>query len=518
MLKLMVMAKEGQSWAAGHLANLYKGEGHDVFLYYFMPHEEHFKHSDFKTVPKEFGVRGEGCGDVARAFLASRDSAYELIDWDYIKHIEDNYCTDYLIGEQVYSSQIFSSFWHYRDYHKRIDWYESLLILQIYYQYVEALLDREQPDFILDTATEEYGRSIVYQVAKNRNIPYIVPEHTKLGEYHIPSFSFGMTTDPWFEEAYQKILNSEYSEKYEEATNFLIQYRNKDSVLNEDEKQYIKDNAHSFLGVVSRFLKHIYGFCRNNGVLSYLTPNRNRGIVSNPWKKLTFEFKYWMRLYFRPKMKNIFSVYDKSEKFILVPLHYLPESSTFLKSLDYFKEDILLEWLVKKIPSNYVVFAKEHRSMIAERPAEYYKRLKSNGRIRVISPYEKTLNPEYFIKKTKAVITLTGTTALEAAMLGKPAATLGVAPFSVIDSIAKLKSPGDVEEFVNNLEKHFPDEKQVIAYIAAVMEYGVKIKIYNISRWYKFYNTSSSSDIIPLKRLFDLCIEGKHYACTTIEK
>ncbi len=116
--------------------------------------------------------------------------------------------------------------------------------------------------------------------------------------------------------------------------------------------------------------------------------------------------------------------------FYYFPLHVDPEASTMVVSPMITNQLYVLEYISKILPINEALVVKEHVTMIGKRPDHFYEKINSLPRVYLIHHQESSFK---LIKKSKAVITITGTSGMEALFLGKPAIFLGKFIYSFLN-------------------------------------------------------------------------------------
>ena len=188
-----------------------------------------------------------------------------------------------------------------------------------------------------------------------------------------------------------------------------------DSILIPDEKpqyfsQFNKRNKFTF----SKF-RVLYDISK------LLISGKNNNNIQPPWakavkKKLTSIAKARYFSLFSPfiKQKNI------NKNYILITLHVQPEASIDVVGVKYFDQIDFVRQIVRTTPANHLVVVKEHPHAFGDRPLNFYKELLSIPRVEVLSPFSES---RHAIKKAKLVISNTGTSSLEAAIMGIPGVT-----------------------------------------------------------------------------------------------
>lgn len=119
------------------------------------------------------------------------------------------------------------------------------------------------------------------------------------------------------------------------------------------------------------------------------------------------------------KIKWLDDYYDtpvRSDRFLLYPLHFHPESSTSILAGAYLNEYEVIRNIAFNLPQGIKLYVKDHVSAYGFPSISFYKKLKKLPNVRVLAPHEQT---KLLIKQSIAVITLTSTVGYEALLLGK---------------------------------------------------------------------------------------------------
>lgn len=116
--------------------------------------------------------------------------------------------------------------------------------------------------------------------------------------------------------------------------------------------------------------------------------------------------------------------------------------------------------------------------MLGERALSFYKKVAELHNVRVvqINHYK---DPKPWIMNAKGIVTITGTAAYEAALLGKKSIVFGEVPFSMIDGITQItdfsKLPEAIKSFGSVDSLH-----SAAAYLTTVKEAGAPVKIFEL--------------------------------------
>ena len=158
-----------------------------------------------------------------------------------------------------------------------------------------------------------------------------------------------------------------------------------------------------------------------------------------------------------------------------MPLHLIPESTTFVKAPFYIDELNIISQISKSLPIGWILYVKEHQSMLGERSFEFYKKVNQfpNVKLVQINYYD---DPKPWIENAQGVITIAGTAAYEAALLGKTSIIFSGVPFGLIKGITRANSFEELPKLIAKFGS-IDNIKSCAAYLAAVKLVGSKINL-----------------------------------------
>lgn len=163
------------------------------------------------------------------------------------------------------------------------------------------------------------------------------------------------------------------------------------------------------------------------------------------WRVLPMPIKYrarelsWKLL--GPGVRS-WNIDELEQPFVYFPLHLEPEASTLVWA-PYFKyQGVVLEWLAKSLPAGVDLVVKENPKMWGQRPRSFYS---TAARLPGVKWIEPRTSSRDLILASDAVVTITGTVAIESMALGRPVAILGNPPYSyTLKSLPRFKCPEDI--------------------------------------------------------------------------
>lgn len=371
------------------------------------------------------------------------------LDWDRLKELEEFYSMPTL-WRYVWADRSWVNC-NYEEICKR---------LIATFNYYEQLYDTQRPEFIVTAGYGSMPHLVGHVVARRRGIPMYRPMHSRLRGRYLPGYSATEEID-WINE-YISGERTAPNEVRDEVDNFISNFRERPVKPTIDS---VTDHYFQFdCGGLYRFIRYIYRYFFSG---SYA----NDHTKPNPLKKM------WMEIMPRIK-RRYYSVakfwdrYDPDVNYIYYPLHLQPEASTMAMAPYYLDQISVIANLAKSVPIDYKIYVKEHPVMLGRRSRNYYNEIQQLPNVELVSP---SVDNFRLIKNSKMVFTITGTAAIEAAILDRPAIMLGPGIPSYCPTV---KYAGDVaptkwSELIDmQLNAKFNDEDGLRRFLAGIFEHS----------------------------------------------
>lgn len=479
--KVLLICKESFSFPLFFIAQKLLLNGNEVGVF-FTHHEESYYNKSrynentyfkFKEELKE--VKLYGLKDLCLEFNKQYKSP--VVDKDYLAEIERNFTHFKNLNLQLTTSQLVTRHFHTRFFFTNSSFKQNLKFLELGYKNVIKIIDDFKSDLILDTEDGELLRTILNEVAYKNKIPYITIDYPRYEGYKLPTYCLGVKIDPKFEEEYNHFLKSTSNDLMEEYQ-YIYDMRKKSNIMLKEFKGTItsqyKPNSlfFTFKYLLGKIL-YFWNVSITNGNIRLF--KKNNILYSNPLNHFLFYFKVEFKRQFLFRKNRYFEVPDKNDDYVYMPLHLIPESTTFVKAPFYINELNIIEQVSKSLPIRWKLYVKEHQAMLGERSLDFYKKVRKFPNVKLVQ-FNYYDDPKPWIENAKGVITITGSGAYEAAMLGKKAIIFGDVLFKLIEGVTRVRSfeelPSLIASFgiVNNIHS-------CAAYIAAVKSRGTEIKL-----------------------------------------
>ena len=403
------------------------------------------------------------------------------IDTNRLKDIESKYTNFTSLNKQLLSSQATSTPYHDQFFCNSTTYEENLYWLVLNYDKTENLLDKIEPDYIFDIDSGEIQRSILNEIANYKKIPYVTLDHSRYKRFFLPCFTLGIKLDKYFIDAYNK-NKTDAKEFISDVESFRAQ-----SILMPEiyKGRMTSSYDFNFWDAIKFFLEKNYIFVislfnqikNDEFKIGFTTP-----LFTNIFNKILFFYYYTIRKFYLLSKFNKYVSDPKDEKYIYLPLHKIPESSTYVKAPLYVNEISLIEAISKSMPISWKLYVKEHQNMIGIRDLRFYKKVKKLHNVKIVkSNFYR--DPKPWIEKSLGVITISGTSGFEAAMLNKPAIVFGNVFYNVISGIKVAKSFEELEHLFKLIDKGDWSKDNLLdccAYLKTVEELGTDMDIVSI--------------------------------------
>ena len=437
-----------------------------IDVLFFMPHEDEKTYhrilfKDNKYINKIYSTNSL----IEKYFLLKKRGIKPNIL--NLKNLEKSFKDFKNIRMQLNASQKFSTYFHDRDIYKDTSNNDQLVIYEIYYKEILKVINESSPEYIFDNDSGEL-RTIIYELSRQKNIPYITLGLSYYKEFCIPNFNQFSGPDEWL---IKKVENNTVSdnEDFQPPNEFTYAYA-EDIYRHFSLRPYV-------------FFREFYYFIKSFIKLSYPPPFGAKHLPRNLLNFKTLFNKIIIK-YFINFSENIDI---KNEKFIIFPLHVSPEGSTFTISPLFLNETFIIELISNCLPVDFKLVLKEHPGMIGQRALSFYKKIQKLPNVIFLHPFSKYKINE-LIENSSAVVTISGTSGMEALMLNRPAIVFAKTFYSFLDGCYVFK---DITRFKLDLDnilnqKNLLSNDKLVKYISTVKRYGKHINLTIINSINKF--------------------------------
>jgi hypothetical protein len=341
-----------------------------------------------------------------------------------------------------------------------------------------------QPDFFMTTETTLRPHHMFYLLCKKNGIKVLILNNANWG------------TRCYISENYHQLDNFKdlFKNKQSSQTTFeQLQKRLDDKILSKSLTNFYNHNRKSKFKKFQAAFQLLFSSTNNNIKTHYTYFGRTKfKILFNETKNL---LKYWYRQRYIDRffLTNI----PEEKPIIFFTLQQEPERSLLISAPDYTDQMKTIDYISHCIPDGYLLLVKEHPTQgpgRGWRDLSDYKQFKTYPNVQFIHPSVPTIE---IIKKSKLVISVSGTPALEASFFNTPSITFVKNDFTLIPSIQKLNSKSDLPELIQNSLLSLNDPKSVGKYFDILEEESFSFDLLNFHLDYhsRFYFNGNLVDI-----------------------
>ena len=321
-------------------------------------------------------------------------------DMKYLSSIEKKY------GINIWIMSYAERFFNERSRHHKFTRNEILSLFESELRFYEQVLDEINPNFIIMRDVDMHHVNLLHEICKARGIKILSIIDVKMGSKWIISDTDKMDYDPMDMERIPKSQRS-----FDQLRNYLKEH---DQIVYA--KEWVSSSKINFLNrkVLSSLFEEF--FLKDKAEREeFMMIGRTGPKVFLSTLSLMLKRKYRYSFLTRHSKREI----KNNEKFVFFPLHVQPERYIDISAPFFSNQVELVTNIAKALPSEYKLYVKEHFAMkpLYWRKTSFYKEIVALPNVELIHP---SFSPEEIIKKSSLVVSITGTSALQAAFYEKP--------------------------------------------------------------------------------------------------
>jgi len=359
-------------------------------------------------------------------------------DIEYLRGFEKKYRLN--LWELAYSEREFT---HYNELYKFTQ-KEILTILEQECRFFEKILTEINPSFLFIRTNDYLEITLLHELSKSMGVTNLMLSPTKLAE-----------------------TRCMISSNYDQVDDFLENLENNpesSSPSIAEFREYQKQSAKTFLKGFDNFQKNkpqvniLKKPFRTFQVITNIDEKNYKEFYSNYYKTkfkfsllrlsgLTFT-KKWLRKKFLDK--NSIKEIEKRIPFVYFPLHVEPERNLLLSAPFFSNQIELASNIAKSLPIDFTLLVKEHPLMKFKRWREisYYKKIIELPNVELVHP---DVSSEIIFKNCSLVITISGSSAIQAAFYEKPSIVFSDTIYSHLPFIERIKEIENLPDLIKKM-------------------------------------------------------------------
>ena len=341
-----------------------------------------------------------------------------------------------------------------------------------------------QPTIFITTETALRPHHTFHQLCKHKKIKILMLNSANWGNLC------------YISENYHRMNNFEnkfITKKSNSCTFDQLQKRLKEKILSKSLANFYNRNRKSKLQKFYAAFQLLFISNNDNTKTHYTYFGRKKILV------LINEIKNTINFLTRQKYidKNFLNNLPENKNLIFFPLQQEPERSLLISAPHYSNQMKTIDFISKCIPKNYVLVVKEHPTQGPARgwrKLSDYEQFQNNPKIFFIHP---STPASEIIKKSKLVISVSGTASLEASFFNVPSITFVKNDFTMISSIQKFDQDDNMSELIAKTLNLKVNPNQVGTYFDILEENSFSFDLLNFQLDYfsTFYLNGNLVDI-----------------------
>jgi len=354
-------------------------------------------------------------------YLDNVSTKYKKPDLQYLQSIEEKYKIN--LWSIAYTDKYFYKY--NTNYQFNRD--EILSITEQECRLFEKALDETKPDFLVMLVPISHYQQLLYKICKSRGIKILM--------LLTPKFAGRMLISENTVVVDEKDIGKSPPMTHDELISYMKRFDMFEQLKNV-RKTAFEDNKWQ------RYKSILKYFFSPTGI-DYQKRYSNYGITRFKvfGEKLSRSLKRKYRESFIDR--NFKRSTSDKKNFIYFPLHYEPERILLIDAPFYDNQIAVITNIAKSLPVGYSLVLKEHPFMktLGWRSISFYKEIMNLPNVEILHP---SANQIELMKKCSLVITIAGTTGLEAAFYKKPTIILSDQLYSWTSFAYRLKNIEDL--------------------------------------------------------------------------
>lgn len=368
-----------------------------------------------------------------------------------------------------------------QDYRRRYTDAELLVILTRGLEKIERMFDELQPDAVVGFICVTMLDYLAYLVAVARDVRVLNLRPTRVGD----RVSFADTlNDPSRDlaTAYARIRGTGESVYMDQARAYVKRVREEhgryEGVVKPSDKPALRPNVRRFarVGEIASVVRNYSAYRHSIAAIDNHVPDPLRAMfyatVINPLRARRVRRVLGSR-YAGPSALA-------QQRYAFFPLHTEPEVSLLVYGRPYVNQIEIIRMLAMSLPADMTLVVKEHPWMVGKRSLSSYKKILNIPRVQFVDPQ---LDARTLILGATLVCVVTGSVALEAAILGKPVVTFGDCPYNLLPEslVRRCDDPRHLPVIIGRLlDGYAVDDRALHAYVAGVFETSASVNLYSV--------------------------------------
>ena len=384
-------------------------------------------------------------------------------DINYLESIEKK--IDFPLWNLMINERVFYGFFNFYKFSKD----EMLSIEEDVCKLFETIFNEIKPDYFLSKEPAKHHHELLYKLSLKNYVTPLILSFTNLG-FRVMLSKKTNVPDVKFDK--YKIIDKNRTfvdfQNFLKNNNFATQIKKFDSRLNESKLNFFKagieyistlknSNTHTHY--------HYYGKTKSKVIINLLT-----SILQSKIRKKFLD--------------SLTSTINFNQPFIYFPLSVSMERTLLIDSPYFTNQLEIIRHISKSIPVSFQVFVKENPAQISRnwRPISFYKEIMKIPNVTLLP-----LNTpnDLILKHCSLVITIRGTTGLEASFYKKPSIVFSNIHYAQLPSVKIVKELDSLPKLIQDSLSNTVNSSDVDRYLTYLEENTIEFDWSDFSSKYQ---------------------------------
>ena len=446
---------------------------------------------DITNKPKEFFLK-QKLVNFKKIWFVHDDIKLDndTVDLEYLKKIEEEFGID--LWKIIINDRIFYRFFNFHKFSRN----DLLSITEQFAKKFLKILNDIKPDFFILEQPALFHAELLYELVYNSETKCMVLSQPKFGGKALVS------------ESVRRIDNIETLENLpftNRTENELMEYLKRKS-QRKIFKKYYENQSNSKLQFISAGLRYIGNNNKHEEThYTYFGRTKTKVVFST---LIGIIKKKIRERYMKKKLPKEF---QEKMPYVYFPLGVDMERNVLIDAPFYTNQIEIIRTVAKSLPINFKLVVKENPGQVSRewRKISEYKEIIEIPNIIFIHPEYPS---EELIRDSSLVISLAGSTPLEAVFYQKPAIVFGDVVYSLIPSIIKAEKLEQLPELIKKAINIKVDSSYLNRFIDLIEKSAVNFDMFEFQTRFnsEFYYQGSLFDVdIQEERLKEFLISNK---------
>lgn len=369
------------------------------------------------------------------------------VDLEYLSNFEKKYNLNLWL--LALNERLFYQFNYFYKFTRN----EILSILEQECKMFETILNEIKPDFLIMKTTDMHHNQLFYQMCRSQGIKVMMLEQSRFG------YKCLITQERDKIDYVSSLTDLKSSKKTIEDLQDFLKTSDLSVQLNTYKTEYITSKWEKIKAAFNFLL-----FSKNTNIKTHYTY-----FGRSKFKVLAKSLAYLIIEKYREIFinKHLKKDLDDKTSFVYFPLHQEPERVLLIGSPFYTNQIETIRHIAKSLPPEYKLFVKEHPTQTIRgwRKISFYKEILEIPNVELLHP---SLSSESIMNKCSLVITVGGTSGLEAAFYKKPSIIFADMGYSILPSVHIMKSVIELPDAIRTSLQKTVDPNDLAKYVDIV--------------------------------------------------